>query len=128
MKQETVAGKILVELLEEGIVSEEHELIVYNYLLQAYSAGHDAGRQLRTHSKTVAQYSLNGDLLKIFNSVQDAVRATGINKSNIANCARGRKGCATSGGFRWQYVNTKTPTASEEQTVGSFQSKLAPPK
>jgi hypothetical protein len=128
MKQETVAGKILVELLERGIVNQEQEWIVYNYLEQAYAAGHDAGRKLRSFTKPVAQFDSKGDLINIHDSVADAVRATGLNKSNIANCARGRKGCDTAGGFRWQYVHLMKPTSFETQTVGSTKTKSDPQK
>lgn len=117
MKQEVAASKALLEVLETGTIDgkqefitynyEEHELDVYNKLMQVYAVGHTAGRQLRSFTRPVAQFSLNGDLLEIFDSVQDAVRATGLNKSNIANCARGRKGCLTCGGYKWKYVNQK---------------------
>jgi len=128
MKQETVAGKILLELLEHDIIQDEHQEIVYNYLLQAYAAGHNAGRQLRTFSRPVAQLTLKGDLIDIFDSVQNAVRATGLNKSNIANCARGRKGCLTAGGFRWRYINSTEPISCETITIKSYRPGSDSPK
>lgn len=128
MKQDEVGGKILLELLERGIIQDEHQEIVFDYLIQAYAAGHDAGRQLRSYTKPVVQLSLKGDVIDIFESVQDAVRKTGLNKSNIANCARGRKGCLTAGGFRWQYITTRDPISSETETIRAYRSGSDPPK
>jgi hypothetical protein len=128
MKQDNVAGKILAELIEAGIISEKHEWTVYNYLQQAYAAGHDIGRKLRSYHRAVAQFDSNGDLINVFDSVADAVRATGFNKSNIANCARGRKGCDTVGGFRWQYADLMKPTSFEKLLTESEKSKSDPQK
>ena len=107
MQQEKVAGKKVLELLTEGIITEDNEWTVYNYLMQAYAAGNESARGFRSFHRPIAQFSLKGELLEIYDSVQEAVRATGLNKSNVANCARGRKGCLTAGGFKWKYINKK---------------------
>ena len=127
MQQDDVAGKILLELTSLGIATEDNEWILYNYLSQAYAAGWVSGREARACHHPVAQYDLKGEMLNIYDSVAAAVRATGLNKSNIANCARGRKGCLTAGGFRWQYITMKSPIASE-QTIGQLKSESNRPK
>lgn len=53
--------------------------------------------------KRVAQYTIGGVLIKIWDGVVFAARCTGINKSSIAGCCRNKKG--TAGGFMWKYIN-----------------------
>jgi len=123
MKQDKVAGEVLLELMELGVVHDDHQEIVFERLQRVYAAGHNSGRQLRSNHRAVAQYSWKGELLDVFDSVQNAVRKTRLNKSNIANCARGRKGCDTCGGFRWQYVDLTEPTSVERQILESMKLK-----
>lgn len=53
----------------------------------------------------VAQYDAKtGCLIKIWDYIMDASRATGIDNSRIAKCARGKYGCKTAGGFIWKFV------------------------
>ena len=51
--------------------------------------------------KRVFQFNLKGYYLRSFNSVSDAAKTTGINKSSIAKCCRGEYRYA--GEFVWQY-------------------------
>lgn len=54
-----------------------------------------------THKKVkVAQYSLNGKYIRLYNSVKDAIDATGI--KTISNCCVGKS--ETSGGYVWRYI------------------------
>lgn len=53
----------------------------------------------------VAQYDAKtGCLIKIWDCIMDASRATGIDNSRIAKCAKGKYGCKTAGGFIWKFV------------------------
>ena len=53
----------------------------------------------------VAQYDAKtGCLIKIWDCIMDASRATGIDNSRIAKCAKGEYGCKTAGGFIWKFV------------------------
>lgn len=52
--------------------------------------------------KMVAQYTLEGELIRIWDGVIFAARGTGINKSSIAGCCRNIG--KTAGGFLWQYI------------------------
>lgn len=128
MKQEVTAGKILVELLDAGIVDEEHEWIVYTYLIQAWAVGYDAGSKSRSNQKPVVQYRIDGQLVDVFDSAAAAARKTKIGHSEIARCASGKRGAKTAGGYIWKYINIHDPTSSEPPTVGSFRSKQSPPK
>lgn len=51
----------------------------------------------------VAQYDFNsGCLIKEWECIMDASRATGIDNSSIAKCARGKR--AHAGGFLWKFI------------------------
>lgn len=51
--------------------------------------------------KCVAQFSLNGTFLRLWNSVKEAEQ-TGFNHSAISACCHGRR--KSHGGFVWRYV------------------------
>lgn len=53
-------------------------------------------------SRKVAQYSLDGKLIQIFDSAGRAAAATGITYSAIRKCAYGKG--RTCGGYRWEYL------------------------
>jgi len=125
MTQETVAGRIYVELEALGIINEEHQLIVHTYLMQAYAIGFDTGRMVHSHQKPVAQFSLDGKLVELYKSAAEASRRTKIDNGDISKCASGK--AYTAGKFLWEYINKSTPT-SELGTVGSLLSKRAQTK
>lgn len=126
MNQETAAGKIVLELMAEGIVSEEHELILYTYLTQAYATGYDAGTKARSNKKQVAQLTMDRKLIGIFESAAEASRRTKVQHSDISKCAIGKRNHA--GGFLWEYIDSKNPISCETETIKSYRSKSTPPK
>lgn len=52
-------------------------------------------------SKSVCQYNLNGNLIKIWKSMAEAGRSLGIFKANISACCKGK--AKSAGGFIWKY-------------------------
>jgi len=54
-------------------------------------------------SKAVKKYSMNGDYISDYYSVQSAHRDTKISPSNIASVCRGERPHA--GGYKWEYIN-----------------------
>lgn len=52
--------------------------------------------------KPVAQYTKDGKLLEVFNSAKEASLKTGIFRSSICFCLKGRYKSA--GGFIWKYA------------------------
>ena len=48
---------------------------------------------------------MNGNELKIWNSIKDAATQLKIHKGTISNVLAGVKGKLTAGGFRWKYVD-----------------------
>lgn len=51
--------------------------------------------------KKVIQYDCEGELVKVFDSISEASKATEINKSSIAKCCRGERNKA--GDFIWKF-------------------------
>ncbi len=60
----------------------------------------NAGKHFR---KAVCQYSLEGNLLKEFDSATDAAKEMGVSVSAILNACKGKS--KTSGGYRFRYLN-----------------------
>ena len=58
-------------------------------------------RSAKTQSKSVAQYSKDGKLIKIWISINEAGRQLGLSHGNISLAAQGVY--KTSGGFVWKY-------------------------
>lgn len=60
----------------------------------------------RSSPKTIAQFSTDGSLLSVYDSIAEAARKTGIGRTNINACCRGK--LKTSGGYKWKYIDNKT--------------------
>lgn len=67
------------------------------------------GKHLKTLRK-VAQFDMDGNFIKEWNSLTEAGRALGIDISLMAKCCRNTR--HTCGGFRWKYVGERY-TASD---------------
>lgn len=55
-------------------------------------------------SKSVIQYTLNMEVVAIFPSIGEAARQTGVLKTNISACCKGKYGFKSPGGFIWRYT------------------------
>lgn len=60
-------------------------------------------RRAAKRKRPVKQLSLNGELIKIWDSAVDAGKELGIDRRLICNCCRGQS--KTSKGYRWEYDN-----------------------
>ena len=54
-------------------------------------------------SKSVIQYTLDGQFVDEYPSTAEVTRQLGINQSNVSACCRGAKNHSTAGGFIWRY-------------------------
>lgn len=54
-------------------------------------------------SKPVLQLSIDGKVLKSFDSVREASRYTGISSPRIGHCCKHHSHYKTAGGFKWEY-------------------------
>lgn len=59
------------------------------------------GKVIPNLLKSVAQYGKTGEFIQRFQSLRDAMRATGISETSIANCLSNRT--KTAGGYKWTY-------------------------
>lgn len=73
------------------------------------------------NAKSVLQYSVDGKLIKKYNSISDACRAVGANHSNIVACINGRLKIAY--GFLWDYEDGKN---NIDDRVAKLQSYINP--
>jgi hypothetical protein len=121
MKQEDVAGKIVLELVNEGIIQERDDWIVYNYLMQAYAAGFNEGNRRITRPQPVSQFNSKGELVALYPTIRKAAKGVGVNESSIKRALSGRY--KTVKGFTFKYTNVKKPISSGTQTIGSTRSK-----
>lgn len=56
----------------------------------------------KRRAKKVLQYDLDFNLIKVWDSANDAHVMLGVNKSSIGGCCRGER--KTAGGYYWEYV------------------------
>lgn len=61
-------------------------------------------------SRAVAQYTISGELIGIFDSGGEAFRATNVAQSSICSCAKGK--LKSAGGFVWKYVDKNEEQSS----------------
>lgn len=66
-----------------------------HYLYGKYSEKHP-------NSKKIAQYTLDNDLIKVWNCAADVQRELNIPKSNLCKCCKGER--KTAGSYKWKYV------------------------
>ena len=59
----------------------------------------------KAQCKAVNQYSKDGKFIKRWNSLGDAYRTLGIDRSQIINVCKHKKQCVTAGGFKWEYAD-----------------------
>ena len=67
----------------------------------SYSQNNTFKPTMDSRKKKVFQYSLNGEILALYNSVSEASRITGLSKTCISRCCRGER--RSSSGFLWKY-------------------------
>lgn len=58
---------------------------------------------MKTKGKTVYQYTIDGELIKVWNSTKECGR-NGFCQVRVAACCRGDYGCKTYKGYKWSYV------------------------
>lgn len=68
-----------------------------------YNCNYGTGiqRSVEKRSKTVYQYTMDGELVKEYPSVNEAARQNSYDRSNITNCCNGKR--KTAHGYKWKY-------------------------
>lgn len=55
--------------------------------------------------KKIKQYTIEGDLIKIWKGISCAAKQLNLKVSSISACCKGRKGRKTYAGYVWRYIN-----------------------
>ena len=63
------------------------------------------------NAKIITQYTTDGNLIDIWNTIKEASKFTNIGKTNISACVQGRT--HTAGGFKWCYLYDQTKRNGE---------------
>lgn len=71
----------------------KYNLLYSNVIGKAYSA----------RKRKVVQRSRNGVLIRVFDSMSDASRETGIHIMRISGCVNKKKGFKYAGGYSWSF-------------------------
>lgn len=61
-------------------------------------------RMKKSKSKIVYQYTINNELVAVYESTKQAAIKNGYDQATISACARGKKHCNTYKGYKWSYV------------------------
>ena len=69
-------------------------------------------RVAKAQSKPVGQYTLDGDLVKAWQSTNEVERQTGFSCGNISEVANGKR--KTAHGYRWKYIERKEEITDED--------------
>lgn len=59
-----------------------------------------------SRSRKIAQYTLDGKLIAVYESTRDAERKTGFAHNNISECAKGN--CRQMNGYVWKFIQLET--------------------
>ena len=105
MKEDVACQRILAEMIEFEIVTEENEDAAWNYLKRVYVLGHEEGETQPSKRKQVVQFSIDGKPMKIWDAAKHAASFYKIAPQGIHNAASGKR--PTAAGFKWKYVNNK---------------------
>ena len=98
LEEASKSSSISVESISHACVGDRK---TSNGFYWTYTSTFDLKEDIR--KKKVIQYNYEGELVKVFDSISEASKATEINKSSIAKCCRGERKKA--GDFIWKFSN-----------------------
>jgi len=107
-------GNIKHDVLENNITAveacekEQYYIQLYQSNIRKYGynicpGGYNGGG----NAKNIAMYDLDGNFIKVFPSISEAMRYIGITTKGGPTCVnRAAKKCGTAFGYQWRYANT----------------------
>ena len=75
------------------------------------------------NGKAVEQYSLQGELIQIYYSAQEASRQTGVQSSNITYCCNNHPRYKHAGGYLWKFQNSDKKIIPIKENIHSTKRK-----
>ena len=69
----------------------------------------------------IIQYSLDGEQIKTYVSIQEASRQTGTDPASINHASKGKRHYKTAGGFQWRAEGQPAPNKIETKHTGGVQ-------
>ena len=75
----------------------------FHYWQRKSIASNQEKEYLCLNQKKIAQYSLNGELIRIFYGTREIKDELGLNRPSIINCCN-KKG-KTAYGYKWEYID-----------------------
>lgn len=96
-------------------IKEKYWINYYDSYNNGYNSTIGGQKKIKekiNHGAAVIQYTLEGQFLKIFNTVQEAADEVRIHPSNIRKCCNGNT--KSSGGFKWEW---QQGLKKEEKTI-----------
>lgn len=94
-------NKIEVNHINENITDNRVENLAWIAPYGNIHYGTRGERIAKANGKSVRQYTIDGELLGVYDSCASAARITGLNRQGINNCALGKT--KTSGGYIWRW-------------------------
>ena len=100
--KESNCSRSLIELCVEGHCKTGKGFI-WKYYKDNYLKNIETKEYKNSVTNSIEQYTLDGELVEVYESSADAERKTGFSQSCIANCARGNQ--KTSFGYVWKFTS-----------------------
>ena len=81
----------------------------------------------KTHKKRVIQKDLNGNIIKVFDTINEAAKEVGVDRTTVSKVIVGVN--QTAGGFRWEYEDSNMKPKndvdlSDSKTLGFISEEL----
>ena len=105
MDREECLKRITKDMVDSKAVPPYYIERMQLYLSMAYGIGYNHSSSKRIKTKPVGMYNSRGSLLERYPSVAKASIDTGIERTNIAQVARGDR--ETAGGYYWKYLTSE---------------------
>lgn len=98
-----------LELIEQSTHRSEHNKGNINWLGKKHTE--ETKKKIgEKNSKKVVQYTIDGELVKIWGSIAECSN-NGFNGTNIVNCCKGKPHYHTHKGFIWEYYEEQKDVA-----------------
>ena len=99
---ENLENKPCVNHIDENRANNKASNLEWCTYAENNNHGTRLARSAKARSKTIGQYTLDGKLIKVWQSAMEVQRQLGFGNSNISKVARGK--LKTAYGYIWKYI------------------------